>query len=152
MADETPVVVDEQKSEAAAAVPETAKPKVRARKKAASAKPVKAAARSEAPTSRPRRYSAEERSTILATVAKRVEGGKVTVKDALKEAGISEQTYYNWKRNADQASVPDATPVAKGDELKDLVALEAENLRLRKELADKLRAENAELRRRLGKA
>ena len=143
MADETPVVVDEQKSEAAAAVSETAKPKARGRKKAT--------ARSEAPTSRPRRYSVEERSAILATVAKRVEGGKVTVKDALKEVGISEQTYYNWKRNADQASVPDAAPAVQGDELKDLVALEAENLRLRKELADKLRAENAELRRRLGK-
>ena len=117
MADETPVVVDEQKSEAAAAVPETAKPKARARKKTASAKPVKATTRSEAPTSRPRRYSAEERSNILATVAKRVEGGKVTVKDALKEVGISEQTYYNWKRNADQASVPDAAPAVQGDEL-----------------------------------
>ena len=152
MADETPVVVDEQKSEAIAATSETPKPKARARKKTASAKPVETTTRSEAPTSRPRRYSAEERSTILATVAKRVEGGKATVKDALKEAGISEQTYYNWKRNADQASVPDAAPAVQGDELKDLVALEAENLRLRKELADKLRAENAELRRRLGKA
>ena len=152
MADENPVVVDEQNSEATAATSETAKPKARARKKAAPAEPTKSVAKNKAPTSRPRRYSAEERSTILATVAKRVEGGKVTVKDALKEAGISEQTYYNWKRNADQVSVPDAAPAVQGDELKDLVALEAENLRLRKELADKLRAENAELRRRLGKA
>lgn len=152
MADENPVVVDEQKSEATAAAFETPKPKARTRKKTAPAKPVKATASSEASTSRPRRYSAEERSTILATVAKRVEGGKITVKDALKEAGISEQTYYNWKRDADKKTVPDAAPTIQGDELKDLVALEAENLRLRKELADKLRAENAELRRRLGKA
>jgi putative transposase len=39
-----------------------------------------------------------------------------------------------------------------GDDLKALVALEAENLKLRKELAARLRAENAELRKRLGKA
>ncbi|HHV69661.1 MAG TPA: transcriptional regulator, partial [Ochrobactrum intermedium] len=36
------------------------------------------------------------------------------------------------------------------DDLATLVALEAENLKLRKELAAKLRAENEELRRRLG--
>lgn len=37
-----------------------------------------------------------------------------------------------------------------GDELADLVQLEEENQRLRKRLAEKLRAENAELRKRLG--
>ena len=37
------------------------------------------------------------------------------------------------------------------DDLSSLVALEAENLKLPKELAAKLRAENEELRRRLGR-
>jgi putative transposase len=41
-------------------------------------------------------------------------------------------------------------PVLAGDELADLVQLEQENLRLRKVLAEKLRAENADLRKRLG--
>lgn len=41
-------------------------------------------------------------------------------------------------------------PVATGDEFADLVALEEENQRLRKLLAEKLRAENADLRKRLG--
>jgi len=69
------------------------------------------------------------------------------VKAALKEAGVSEQTYYNWKNQAKEN-----TPVVshQSDELKNLVELEAENKRLRKELAEKLRTENAELRKRLG--
>jgi putative transposase len=44
----------------------------------------------------------------------------------------------------------DEKPLAAGDELADLVQLEKENQRLRKILAEKLRAENAELRKRLG--
>ncbi|AHK47191.1 putative SyrB-like regulator (plasmid) [Ensifer adhaerens OV14] len=36
------------------------------------------------------------------------------------------------------------------DEMADLIQLEEENKRLRKTLADKLRAENADLRKRLG--
>ena len=69
------------------------------------------------------------------------------MKAALKEAGVSEQTYYNWKNQAKEN-----TPVVshQSDELKNLVELEAENKRLRKELAEKLRTENAELRKRLG--
>jgi hypothetical protein len=38
------------------------------------------------------------------------------------------------------------------DEFADLLALEQENLALRKQLSEKLRAENADLRKRLGKA
>ncbi|KAB2689222.1 transposase [Brucella pseudogrignonensis] len=60
------------------------------------------------------------------------------------------------------AKAPAAKPVAAkaatakapiaSDDLKALVSLEAENQRLRKSLADKLRKENAELRKRLGLA
>ena len=39
---------------------------------------------------------------------------------------------------------------AAGDEMEDLLQLEQENQRLRKLLAEKLRAENADLRKRLG--
>jgi putative transposase len=45
-----------------------------------------------------------------------------------------------------------APPAAAGDEMADLMRLEEENKSLRKELSDKLRAENADLRKRLGQA
>lgn len=60
----------------------------------------------------------------------------------VKQAGISEQTYYLWKKAA--------APAADSDGLKDLVALEEENKRLKSLLADRLRKENAELKKRLG--
>ncbi|PJO49811.1 transcriptional regulator [Ochrobactrum sp. MYb15] len=93
------------------------------------------------------RRSPAERARLLAAVTKQIQSGKTTVKAALKEAGVSEQTYYNWKNQAKEN-----TPVVshQSDELKNLVELEAENKRLRKELAEKLRTENAELRKRLG--
>ncbi|WP_371836184.1 transposase [Ochrobactrum sp. Q0168] len=102
------------------------------------------------PTGR-KRYSPDERDAILASVEKATENGKTTLKAALQQAGVSEQTYYNW-RNAATKGASAATKPSDGDDLKTLVALEAENLKLRKELAAKLRAENAELRKRLGKA
>ena len=43
-----------------------------------------------------------------------------------------------------------AAPVAALDDIADLIQLEEENKKLRKSLADKLRAENADLRKRLG--
>jgi putative transposase len=54
---------------------------------------------------------------------------------------ISEQTYYYWMK---------AVPAVESDDLKDLVALEAENKELKKRLAEHLRKENAELKRKLG--
>jgi putative transposase len=67
-----------------------------------------------------------------------------SIKAAVKNAGISEQTYYQWKKATGQAP--------QSDELKDLVKLEEDNVRLKKLLADRLRKENAELRRKLGLA
>ncbi|RWB25295.1 MAG: transcriptional regulator, partial [Mesorhizobium sp.] len=67
-----------------------------------------------------------------------------SIKAAVQNAGISEQTYYHWKRAAGQTT--------QSDELKDLVKLEEENARLKKLLADRLRKENAELRKKLGLA
>jgi cell shape-determining protein MreC len=43
-----------------------------------------------------------------------------------------------------------AVPAEESDDLKDLVALEAENKELKKRLAEHLRKENAELKRKLG--
>jgi len=50
------------------------------------------------------------------------------------------------------ASAPVATSVDVIDDIADLIKLEEENKQLRKELSDKLRNENADLRKRLGKA
>lgn len=120
------------------------------------AKAPKAAAKAKPVVTQPakrtvKRYSPEQRAAILASIEKATKGGKVTLKAALQQAEVSEQTYYNWKNAAEKAA-PTAARAPSGDDLKTLVTLEAENLKLRKELASKLRAENAELRKRLGKA
>jgi len=92
---------------------------------------------------------------ILASVEKATKSGKTTLKAALQQLEVSEQTYYNWKNAAGKtapAAAKAKTTAGASDDLKALIALEAENLKLRKELAAKLRAENEELRRRLGQA
>lgn len=86
-------------------------------------------------------YSEKERAQKLAQIAKSISGGD-TLKSAVKQAGISEQTYYHWKKAA--------APAAPSDELTDLLALENENKRLKSLLAERLRKENAELKRKLG--
>lgn len=88
-------------------------------------------------------YSAKERAEKLSEMQKSMDRGG-TLKLAAKQAGISEQTYYHWKR----ASAPEA----RGDDLKDLLALEDENKRLKALLAQRLRKENAELKMKLGLA
>lgn len=93
-----------------------------------------------APTGR-KVHSEKERTQKLAHVAKSINGG-ATLKSAVKQVGISEQTYYHWKKAA--------APSSDGDDLKDLVALEEENKRLKSLLAERLRKENAELKKKLG--
>ncbi|WP_156392913.1 transcriptional regulator [Rhizobium sp. Root1220] len=51
-----------------------------------------------------------------------------------------------------QPTVEAKSPAAAGDEMADLLQLEEENRSLRKQLAEKLRAENADLRKRLGQS
>lgn len=116
----------------------------------------KAAAKTEpaspSPAARKRAtYTPAQRASILNSIEKATKGGKTTLKAALQQAGVTEQTYYNWK-NAAAKTAPGPSARSSGDDLAALVALEAENLKLRQELAAKLRAENEELRRRLGLA
>lgn len=112
------------------------------------------AARSAAPAlarSKSRRHSESEKAEKLAQIERRLREGS-TLKAAAEEAGISDQTYYQWKRPASpsKAKAPTkakaVTRPAQGDSLAEL---EAENLRLRGLLADKLRSENAALRKKL---
>lgn len=86
-------------------------------------------------------YSQKERAQKLSQIEKSIAGG-ATTRNAVGQAGISEQTYYQWKKTA--------APVFESDELKDLLALEEENKRLKKMLAERLRKENAELKNKLG--
>ncbi|WEJ08678.1 transposase [Sinorhizobium prairiense] len=113
------------------------------------AEPVRA--QSKAPAAKARRYGEQEKTEKLKLIETQVTAGKSTLKDAIKSAGISEQTYYQWKRTAKPAEQkPEKAVLAGDDELADFVRLEEENERLRKLLAEKLRAENADLRKRLG--
>lgn len=99
-----------------------------------------------APTPAPARktrkiYSGKERAQKLGEIEQALGRGD-TIKAATGKAGISEQTYYQWKKAA--------APTSKGDDLKDLLALEEENKHLKGLLAQRLREENAELKKRLG--
>ncbi|MDH7787270.1 putative transposase [Ochrobactrum sp. 19YEA23] len=174
MADETIVEANQTAAaEPASAKPKTRAPRKKAEPKAAAAKPAAKAAKAPkaakaapkavkastaavvAPAGRQvKRYTPAERASILASVEKATKGGKITLKAALQQAEVSEQTYYNWKNAAGKTAAPAAAAKASStsDDLKALVALEAENIKLRKELAAKLRSENTELRKRLGKA
>ncbi|MEO9340884.1 transposase [Mesorhizobium sp. SB112] len=86
-------------------------------------------------------YSDKERAQLLGQIEKAVASGSSS-KSAIKQAGISEQTYYHWKRSK--------APAPANSDLKDLLALEEENIRLKKLLAERLRNENAELKKKLG--
>jgi hypothetical protein len=86
-------------------------------------------------------YSASERAQKLGQIRKSIGRGE-SVKSATRQAGISEQTYYQWKKAASAAP--------ESGELKDLLTLEEENARLKKMLAEQLRKENAELKKKLG--
>ena len=86
-------------------------------------------------------HSARERADKLAQIAKAIKSGE-PLKSVVKRVGISEPTYYQWKKAA--------APAPAGDELTDLLALEKENRRRKSMLAERLRRENAELKRKLG--
>ncbi|WP_245307332.1 MULTISPECIES: transposase [Mesorhizobium] len=118
-----------------------AEPRQPARKNAANTAPQAKEAPAAAVRTGRKIYSEKERAQMLAQIEKSISGG-ATHKGAVKQAGISEQTYYKWKKAA--------PPASDGDNLKELVALEEENKRLKSLLAERLRKENAELNRKLG--
>lgn len=112
----------------------------------------------ETPGTKRKTYSESEKAEKLKLIGKKVAEGKSPLQEVVKSAGISVQTYYQWKRNEKPAAKKTEKPAARkvekaasgSHELAELVQLEAENNRLRALLAEKLRAENLELRKRLG--
>jgi putative transposase len=95
-----------------------------------------------------RRHSQSEKAEKLAQIERRLKEGS-TLKAAAEEAGISDHPFYQWKRAAAPSTMKATAPAPRGDSLAELVELEADNLRLRGLLSEKLRAENAALRRKL---
>lgn len=118
-----------------------AAPKPRIAKEAAKPAPKVAEAPPAPVRAKRKTYSEKERAQLLAKIEKSI-GPDVSVKKATGQAGISEQTYYQWKKAADAAAAP--------ADLNDLLALEEENKQLKKQLAERLRHENAELKKKLG--
>lgn len=133
----------ESKKKAPRARKAKAEPKLPARKN--SPKAATKAVEAPAPAVRTARkvYSSKERAQKLGQIEKATGSGE-TLKSAARQAGISEQTYYQWKKAG--------TPASDSGDLKDLIALEEENQRLKKLLAERLRKENAELKKKLGLA
>ena len=91
------------------------------------------------PATTSRRHTDAEKIEKIAQIQSAVSGG-ATLKAATRNAGITEQTFYIWKRSG----------IVAIEALPPLAELEAENVRLRALLAQKLRQENEDLRKRLG--
>lgn len=105
---------------------------------------------------RQKKVAAETAAPVVAVKAPRKKRGE---KAAEAAAAVAVESKPGRGRKAVAVSKPvkpaKATKAAENvasDEFADLIALEAENKSLRKELADKLKAENADLRKKLGKA
>ncbi|RDJ02022.1 transposase [Rhizobium grahamii] len=136
------IVPDENTGE-----PVSNKPRALRRQRTA---PVSARSASKAAAGKSRRYTEQERREKIAFIEAAVAAGPATRKQAIHDAGISEQTYYQWMRSTQSTDKTAAQSVPIADAADDLVQLEAENQRLRKLLAEKLREENATLRKSLG--
>lgn len=91
---------------------------------------------------RGRRKRIEQAAGATTSPAETPVASKRAPKGVVKEDGR--------KRRAKRAEAAVTAPVTAIDEMADLIQLEEENKRLRKTLAEKLRAENADLRKRLG--
>ncbi|KQW60732.1 hypothetical protein [Ensifer sp. Root127] len=105
------------------------------------------------------KYTNEDRAEKLGAISNMICSGTHNLKDALRQVGVGKQTYYIWQKAVSEAvtkpdgDLPASVPTSDNSPLsglQDLLELEEENLKLRKILAEKLRAENTELRKRLG--
>ena len=130
---DTPVTAPATKKQRAPRRQKEAVEPVRATSKATTAK---------SPTVNPGKRDKQDRTGKLKRVEAQVTDGTSTPKDATKSTGR--------QKAAKPVEQTAKTSVSAIDEMADLVQLEEENKRLRKTLAEKLRAENAELRKRLG--
>jgi len=144
MADDntTGLTTEVAETDATAKVPAPKKQRAPRRQKAAAEETVAASVAKTEKLPRGRRKRGEQAGEATLTTGETQVTGKSTRKNAIKGTGN--------KRTPKQADPTAKAPVPAMDEMADLIQLEEENKRLRKTLADKLRAENADLRKRLG--
>ncbi|MEK1929892.1 MAG: SyrB-like regulator [Pararhizobium sp.] len=144
MADEnsTRPITEAAVTDATAKVPAPKKQRAPRRQKAAAEATVAASLAKTAKLPRGRRKRGEQAGEAKLMAEETQVNDKSTAKAAVKDSGR--------KRAPKQIEQTAKAPVAAMDEMADLIQLEEENKRLRKTLADKLRAENADLRKRLG--
>ncbi|MCJ9672621.1 MULTISPECIES: transposase [unclassified Neorhizobium] len=150
MADEENIELSTVSATAESAPAPSVAKKAASRRKKASVEPVRATSKA-ASSTRSKRHTDEDKLEKLGQIDAQLANG-VTLKDAVKTVGISDQTYYQWKKAVKSEGAVRKAPVSVPvtDDLAEFTQLEEENQRLRKLLAEKLRTENAELRRRLG--
>jgi hypothetical protein len=107
----------------------------------------------------PRRQKAVAETTVAASTTEAVKAPRGRRKRgeqaaettaAPVETPVAKQRKTRGPNKGPRKTKVAATPVPAIDEFADLLQLEEENKRLRKTLAEKLRAENADLRKRLG--
>jgi hypothetical protein len=107
----------------------------------------------ETPAAQKKQRKPRAKKTVLATAAETASGGIDGRKRRGRKVSVSEGPVAA-KRRAPKVT-PEVDQIAEevaasaGDEMADLLQLEAENQKLRKLLAEKLRAENADLRKKL---
>lgn len=144
MADEnnTGSIAESVGTDAPAKTPAPKKQRAPRRQKAVAEATVATSLAKTAKAPRGRRKRGEQAADAKPALVETQVAGNSTAKDAVK--GVRR------KRAARQTGQTVAAPVPVIDEMADLIQLEEENKRLRKTLADKLRAENANLRKRLG--
>lgn len=128
-------------TDAAAKVPAPKRQRAPRRQKAVAEETVAASAAKTEKLPRGRRKHGEQAGEATLTTGETQVTGKIGGTKAIKGTG---------QRTPKQAGPTAKAPVSAMDEMADLIQLEEENKRLRKALAEKLRAENADLRKRLG--
>ncbi len=104
-------------------------------------------------TRKPRRPRASAEATVGEVVAAEAPAKKTRAKRTQKAAVVNAPKgvrKYAAKSVSTAEANSVATAVAAIDDIADLIKLEEENKSLRMQLSDKLRAENAELRKKLG--
>jgi putative transposase len=144
MADENSAgsITEIDATDATAKVPAPKKQRAPRRQKAVAEETVAASAAKTEKLPRGRRKRGEQAGEATLTTGEMQATGKIRRTMAIKGTGS--------QRTPKQADPTAQAPVPAMDEMADLIQLEEENKRLRKALAEKLRAENADLRKRLG--
>lgn len=104
-------------------------------------------AKKAAPETAPVEVAAEPAAAVNTTAGKRGKQTRGRKSKSIEVAVSAKKAHVTRGPKAVQAAIP--APAAAIDEMADLLQLEEENQRLRKLLAEKLRTENADLRKRL---